>query len=61
MRFNIIVIAMPVILMAVILQPLESFTQEEPVYLQDRGTGIGITSKATDVAYEIGIMFSLFP
>jgi len=50
MRFNIIVIALLVILMAVILQPVEGFTQEELVYFQDRGTGIGITSKATNFA-----------
>ena len=41
--------------MAVVLQPVESFAQEEAVYLPDRGTGIVITSKATDFASEIAL------
>lgn len=49
MRFNIIVIMLLIILMAVILQPVESFAQEEPVYLQDRGTGIPMSIFGTYV------------
>jgi hypothetical protein len=61
MRINIIVIALLIILMSAIFQTVESFAQEEPAYFQDRGTGIGVSSKATDFASEKGVMFSLFP
>ncbi len=60
---------------ALTLQPIGSFAQKEPPYLRDRGpgiqwhcnrnvflkanTGFGVTSKATDFAPEVGIMFSI--
>ncbi len=49
MRSNIIVISLLIIWLAVILQPVESFAQEEPVYLQDRGTGIPMSIFGTYV------------
>ena len=44
-----IIITLLLILMVLILQPVKSFAQEEPVYLQDRGTGIPMSIFGTYV------------
>lgn len=49
MKTNISVISLLMILTAVILQPVETIAQDEPYYLQDRGTGIPMSIFGTYV------------
>ena len=60
MRSNIIVKSLLIIWLAVIFQPVESFAQEEPVYLQDRGTGIPMSIFGTYVRQDELLIYPFY-